>query len=58
MKQIIACFIYLCLPTIGLADQSVDSAKHPRHWNQWRGPTREGQVVAPPWPESLGAFRT
>src|SRR5690606_26492859 len=22
-------------------------------WNQWRGPTRDGQVVAPPWPESL-----
>ncbi len=22
-------------------------------WTQWRGPTRDGQVVGPAWPDSL-----
>jgi len=32
-------------------------AAEPAAWPQWRGPTRDGQVVGPAWPESLSAER-
>ncbi len=38
------------LPTKG---EAVSAEEQPRVWNQWRGPTRDGQIAGPAWPDSL-----
>ena len=42
--------VSLLTPTITLA-----SAPDAAPWPQWRGPTRDGQIVSSNWPDSLNA---
>lgn len=37
-----------------LASSVVAHAVEPRSWNQWRGPSRDSQLLEATWPETLG----
>lgn len=41
-----------CLTTGSLADEKLEKPETPP-WPQWRGPTRDGQVGGPAWPDRL-----
>lgn len=53
MVRIIPWIIVLWQPAIGPAAESIYESPPQQLWNQWRGPTRDGQVVAPSWPNHL-----
>lgn len=41
------------LPTVLLADNTGDISTATPNWPQWRGPSRDGQVSGPKWPDRL-----
>lgn len=41
------------LSLIRLSDGVLLAQTTPNSWNQWRGPSRDGQIEGPPWPNSL-----
>lgn len=45
------CRYALCLPILVFACPAF--ATEPTIWPQWRGPSRDGQVTAPAWPDTL-----
>lgn len=40
----------ICLTLLSFLPAAIAEAE----WTQWRGPTRDSQLTAPPWPDSLG----
>lgn len=42
-----------CLPTFTSAGDKTEAPKNPNVWQQWRGPSRDGQWTGPAWPERL-----
>jgi len=54
MRFVVACLVISWIPsTCKLAAQASDAPSKPMVWNQWRGPTRDGQVSGSAWPARL-----
>ncbi|MCA9096273.1 MAG: PQQ-binding-like beta-propeller repeat protein, partial [Planctomycetaceae bacterium] len=48
--NILIAALFFAIPSTGVISGEENS---PKPWDQWRGPTRDGQFVGPRWPDSL-----
>ena len=46
-------FTITSLLSLMIPGEATSKGKGEREWNQWRGPSRDGQVAGPAWPMSL-----
>ena len=56
MKRYARVFVVASIFTVSAAVHGTEPAADTQPtppWTQWRGPTRDGQVAGPPWPDSL-----
>lgn len=48
--NILIAALFFGIPSTGVISGEENS---PKSWDQWRGPTRDGQFIGPRWPDSL-----
>jgi len=53
MRRFLLLLAFIALLCMTLRSVGQDKAEKPLVWSQWRGPTRDGQVQGPKWPDRL-----
>ena len=56
MKRCLLMLVFAAVPNLtlsGLAGEMGEANTNTTTWPQWRGPTRDGQISGPAWPDRL-----